>query len=301
MKIGNRAKILSKILQRHKHNHDTFLVHARMKVMTHRPATPSDYLRQSANLITAPAMWVLSSIGFFTEGARTANEFSDMSDNLLVPLGPAFSIWFPIFVGCIAYAVLQALPKNRTRDVFRAVGWWTAAGFACVCGWALITAYAPTDLVQWGTALIFIPAVGALIVATKIFTERINEVSAIERILSWVPISLIAGWCSLAIFLNWTPIAYDAFAHGTASVTSSLLILAAALGLIIGVCRWSLCNRVYVFPAIWGLAWLAGRHLVAGPEVPIIGWVAIGGIILLIASALTKPRVPITGYDAETA
>lgn len=261
------------------------------------PPTASDYIRQSANLVLAPAMWILSSIGFFSDNARTASEFSDMSDNLLVPLGPAFSIWLPIFVGCIAYGIIQALLVNRTRDVYRAVGGWTALGFACVCGWALITAYAPDVYVQWGTALIFVPAVAALIIATVHFTRRVNQVNGIERLLTWVPISLIAGWCSLAIFLNWTPIAYDAFADGAASVTSSLLILSAALGLIIWACRKARCNKVFIIPAVWGLAWLAGRHLLAGPEVPVIGWAALVGILLLIASALAKPRVPIAGYD----
>jgi len=257
-------------------------------------AHTSDYLRQSANLILAPAMWVLSSIGFIVDGVRTASEFSDMSDNLLVPAGPAFSIWFPIFVLCIGYGVLQALPRNRTHSAFRAAGWWSALGFAGVCGWALITAYAPDSAVQWASALIFIPAVAALIIAMLKMTARIGDLGAIEWIFSWLPISLIAGWCSLAIFLNWTPIAYDAFANGDADVVSSLLILAAALGLIIGVCRMARCNWAYVFPAIWGLAWLAGRHL-GGPDVPMIGWFALAGIMLLIASALLKPRVSVQG------
>lgn len=252
---------------------------------------PSDYVRQSANLILAPAMWILSSIGFMMDGVRTAGDFSDMSDNLLVPSGPAFSIWFPIFVLCIAYGVLQALPRNRTRDVFRATGWWTAAGFACICGWALITAFAPDAAVQWASALIFIPAVAALIVAMVKLTARKGDLTSGETIASWLPISLIAGWCSLAIFLNWTPIAYDVFADGSANLTSSLLILAAALGLIVWACRKAGGNKAYVFPGIWGLAWLAGRHL-GGPEVPVIGWVALIGAGLLIATALlVKTRV----------
>ncbi|MGJ8560832.1 MAG: hypothetical protein ACSHX3_11395 [Litorimonas sp.] len=253
-------------------------------------STPSDYLRQSANLVLAPAMWILSSIGFLMDGARTASDFSDMSDNLLVPSGPAFSIWFPIFVLCIAYGVLQGLPHNRTRDVFRATGWWSAAGFAFICGWALITAFAPDATVQWGSALIFIPAVAALIVAMIKFTVRKDDLTTAERVMSWLPISLIAGWCSLAIFLNWTPIAYDTFAGGTANLTSSLLILSAALGLIVWVCRAANSNKAYVFPAMWGFAWLAGRHLGAA-EVPIIGWAAVVGILLLLVTALVKPRV----------
>ena len=106
-------------------------------------AKSGDYLRQAANFVLAPAIWAVSSIGFFVDDARTASEFSDLSDNLLVPMGPAFSIWFPIFVGCIAYGLVQALPHNRTASVFQATGWWTALGFLFICAWSLITAYAP--------------------------------------------------------------------------------------------------------------------------------------------------------------
>lgn len=258
-------------------------------------ATAADYLRQSLNLVLAPSMWVLSSLWLITESARSASDFSDMSENLLVPAGPAFSIWFPIFVLCIAYGIVQALPKNRTRAVFRDTGWWTALGFVGVCGWGLITAYVGDDSVQWASALIFVPTVAALIVATVKFSRRILHLTSLERVMSWVPISLIAGWCSLAVFLNWTPIAYDSFAGGEANLLSSLLILAAALGLIIWVCRLSLCNKVYVFPAVWGLSWLAARHLLGDIEVPAIGWASFVGILLLIATVLMKPRLPTGG------
>lgn len=249
---------------------------------------PSDYIRQSANLILAPAMWILASLGFFTETARTAGEFSDLSDNLLVPLGPAFSIWFPIFVGCIAYGVVQALPRNRTREIFRQTGWPIAAGFFLICGWALITAYAPASLVQWGTALIFIPAVAALIHGMIGLSRRRDELERSEQWTVWGPISLIAGWCSLAVFLNWTPIAYDLFASGRADVMASLLILSAALGLIVWICRQSRGNWVYVVPAIWGLGWLAARHL--PDESTIIGVAALISSLLLLVSAWTLSR-----------
>ena len=257
-------------------------------------------MRSVLNLVLPPLMWILSSIGFMMPNTRTAADFSDMSDNLLVPLGPAFSIWFPIFVGCIAYGIVQFRAANRDKAVYRDVGWWTAAGFFFICLWSLIVAFAPAQMVQWGTALVFIPAVAALILAVIRFAPHLNALSGGERLMTWVPISLIAGWCSLAVFLNWTPIAYEAFAGSEASVTSSLLILAAALGLIIWACRKALNNKVYVVPAVWGLSWLAARHLYADMDAPIIGWAALVGIVLLIASALLHPRVPIAGYAQNT-
>ena len=264
--------------------------------MTDTP-TASDGLRAWSNLLLAPLMWLTSSLGFLVPGATDAGTFSDRTVNLLVPPGPAFSIWFVIFVGVIGYGIYQWKADNRTREVYRAVGWWTALGFALICGWALIVAFAPQNAAQLGSALIFIPAVAALITATVKFTARVNQVSGLERLFTWVPISLIAGWCSLAVFLNWTPIAYDAFAGGEASVTSSLLVLAAALGLIIWACRKAHCNKVYILPAVWGLSWLAARHLYLDPVAPVIGWAAVGGILLLLASALLHPRVPVAGYE----
>ena len=261
-------------------------------------ATPRDTALAWANLLLAPLMWITSSLGFFVPSATDAGEFSDRTVNWLVPSGTAFSIWFPIFVGVIGYGIYQWKRDNRAREVYRAVRGWTALGFALICGWALIVAFVPQHIAQLGSAIIFVPAVAALITATIRFTARVNQVSGVERLFTWVPVSLIAGWCSLAVFLNWTPIAYDAFADGQANLASSLLILAAALGLIIWACRASLCNKVYIVPAVWGLSWLAVRHLVTDMDAPAVGWAALVGILLLIGSALLRPRVPVAGYAA---
>lgn len=249
-----------------------------------------NFARQTANLILAPAMWVTSSLGFFTTSARTAAEFSDLSDNLLVPFSAAFSIWFPIFVGCIAYGIVQALPQNRNMEVFRQSGWWTAGGFALICGWALITAYVPLSVVQWGTALIFIPAVAALVVgAIRLSTFRAS-LTSLWFWTAYIPISLIAGWCSIAVFLNWTPIAYDLFANGEANILSSILMLAAALGFIIATRRKMPRNLAYLFPPVWGLGFLAFRHIGLESATPEIGWAAILGMGLLVLTAIAGRR-----------
>lgn len=244
-----------------------------------------DILRQSANLVLAPLMWVTSSLGFFIPRARSAGEFSDLSTNLLVPFPAAFSIWFPIFVGCVGYGIIQALPRYRTLALFRQVGGWTAAGFTCVCGWAVITAFAPLSLVQWGTALIFVPALAAFIKALVNFAPHRGTMSRTLFWTSYVPVSLITGWCSLAVFLNWTPIAYDVFARGQASAVTSFMVLAAALVLIIAVFRRSRVNRVYLIPPIWGLGFLAYRHLLGAQDSPHLGWAALAAIALLILTA----------------
>lgn len=262
------------------------------KLMAETFYTKQDTLRAAANLILAPLMWVLSSLGEIMPSARSAKEFSDMSENLLVPFGPAFAIWFPIFLLCIAYGIWSFLPKNRSFMVNRQAGWWTAAGFAGVCGWALITAFAPANLVQWASALIFIPAMLCLVKAMLIFGRYKSDLSDKAEVVTLLPISLIAGWTSLAIFLNWTPIAYNLMGTSVSLIIPSLVLLALALVWAIYNIRKTSGNLAYAFPVIWGLAFLAGRHLMVTQEAPTIGWAAIVGIALIFLALVFK-RKPI--------
>lgn len=241
-----------------------------------------------ANLLLAPLMWILSSVNFVVPSARSAKDFSDMSDNLLVPFGAAFSIWLPIFVGCIAYGIVQWRASNRARDVFRSSSGWTAAGFAGVCGWALISAFVPDSLVQWGTALIFVPTMLCLVKAMTVIHARKTELTGAERIMVHLPISLIAGWTSIAVFLNWMPIAADALSGGLSLQTASLIVLAFALIWALFVLRRKARNLAYAFPIIWGLAFLAVRHIGQEDGTTLIGGAAIFGAAVIALAAVKR-------------
>lgn len=246
----------------------------------------NDIARQWVNLITAPAMWVLSTLPQVTGWGRSAKEFSDLNDSLLVPYGIAFSIWLPIFIGCIGYAVLQAMKANRSRDIFRKTGWWTAGGFASVCLWALVSGWAPAGLTLWGTALIFIPAVLCLVKAMLILTRNKTSLDKTERLWVWVPISLIAGWTSIAMFLNWTPIAMKAAGTSVPVVTPNLIMLTLALIWAVFIIRKSAGNLVYAFPIAWGLAWLAFEAINSTATPEMIGFAAVIGFVIIASASL---------------
>ena len=217
---------------------------------------PSDYVRQSLNLVLGSIMWLCSSLNLFFDSARSPADMSDTNDSLLVPFGAAFSIWLPIFVLCFIYAVLQALPRNRTEPVYRRLGWWTAAGFAGVCLWGIINAFAPMkpfDLAQWGTALIFVPTMLLLVKAMLIATAEKDKMTKFERNTVHLGLSLIAGWCSIAVFLNWTP----QIVSGLEGFGIKEVWICGALALIIAfwaiyISEKSNGNGAYIFPIIWG-------------------------------------------------
>lgn len=250
----------------------------------------SDYMRQALVLISAPLMWILSSLSFFDPNARSPEGLSDINQSLLVPLGFAFAIWFPIFVGCIAYAVLQALGTNRTRTIFRRSGWWAGSGFALICVWSLVSAYAPEAWAQWGTAIVFIPAMLCLVKAMLVLTHGRQALDKIETFCVWLPVSLIAGWTSLAVFLNWTPIVMNLTGNSVPDILPNLLMLFAALGWAGYITRKSGANRAYAFPIIWGLSFVFIKQVIVAPQSILMGGLALAGALFLIGFAAFKPE-----------
>jgi hypothetical protein len=236
-------------------------------------------------------MWLCSSLNLFFDSARSPADMSDTNDSLLVPMGIAFSIWFPIFCLCFAYAVIQALPKNREREIFRKAGVWSAAGFGGVCLWGIINAFAPmqpVDWAQWGTALIFVPTMLCLVKAMLIITQGAEQLSKSERYAA-AGLSLIAGWCSIAVFLNWTPQAVSALtAAGLGVQAANIAMLLPALLWAAFIIIKSGHNRVYAFPIIWGLAFVVAARFTETPSHMLVGGAAAAGAVILLAVTLGR-------------
>jgi hypothetical protein len=254
----------------------------------------NDSLRQISNVILAPLMWICSSLGFVIEGANSPGDMSDPNTNLLTPFGAAFSIWLPIFLLCIAYGLVQARLRNREHGVFRRLGWWSAAGFAGVCLWGLVNAFAPMQPFNWAllsTAIIFIPTMLLLVKAMLIVTTEKGNLKGFEKIVTWLGLSLIAGWCSIAVFLNWTTQTVTLMTNaGVDAQLSHTIILALALIWGVFIILKSGGNRAYAFPIIWGLVFIVIRRLNSDPSYTVITVSATIGIVVLIVACLVKPK-----------
>lgn len=250
-----------------------------------------DIMRQLSNLLLAPAMWISSSIPMVFDIGRSISEQSDANNTLLVPAGIAFSIWFPIFVGCIAYGIIQMLPKNKERAIFRDIGWLTAGSFALITLWGYMAAFPPPAVSAWGTALVFIPAMLLICAAVVRLTRRKAELSNAEGYMIYIPLSLLAGWCSIAVFLNWAQLGvHGPIGFGMSEVIVCLLTLAAALAWITFMIHKTGGNRAYTFAPVWGLAFLVMARLSADDySLPIAVAAGIGALVLT-GSALIAGR-----------
>lgn len=247
----------------------------------------ADYARQFLNLVLAPAMWISSSLPQFTDLGRTISEQSESNNTLLVPFGPAFVIWFPIFVGCIAYGIIQALPSNRERGVFRDIGWLTAGSFALITLWGYMAAFPPPSVSQWGTALTFVPAMLLICAAVVRLRNREGELSDGENLVIRWPLSWLAGWCSLAVFLNWAQLGvHGPIGLGMSETCVCLLTLALALLWATIMLKKTRGSRAYVFPIVWGLTFLViARVWISNPNTVIAVAAGIGALVLVWATA----------------
>ena len=249
--------------------------------------SPADILRQSLNIVLVVTMIFASRLDMFTDAARTIGEQSAANSTPLVPWTFAFAIWGPIFLGLIAYCIVQGLPSNRAKPIFRATGWWTALAFGAITLWGVAASLLDGDASRWSTAFLFWPAVAGACVATIRLSNEKHRLAPLEKWLVWAPVSLFAGWISLAMFLNWAQVGvHGGFGFGLSVTAISLLTLALALAFLAWQLHLNRGNKVYVFPALWGLALLAYGRLVESELNMTIGIAAAIGVLVLFWAAI---------------
>lgn len=262
---------------------------------TQNISRPTDIVRQILILLASPLIWIFSSLGIFLDSARSPADFSDLSVNLLVPQTTAFSIWLPIFIGILAYGIVQALPSNRTNELYRKSGEWVAAGRWGVAAWGLVTAYAPDNIVEILATLIFLPTMVALVMGMVTLWQGRTSLSTLEKWLVLAPVSLIAGWCSIAVFVGLNGLVWKFVEPLGWNITATALsILGLALWWAIYVLRQKALNVVYALPIVWGLGFLALRHFSQDGDLYLGSAAVIGMIAVIFAATLrgkTSPQI----------
>ena len=249
---------------------------------------PTDLLRQILILVATPLIWIFSSLGLVLDTARSPSDFSDLTFNILVPQTTAFSIWGPIFIGTMTYGIVQVLPKNRTREIYRESGWWIAAGLWGVTSWGLATAYLPDGVVELVATLIFIPTMMWLVKGMINLWQGRAALSTAETWLVLTPVSLIAGWCSIAVFVGLNGLIWKYVEPlGWNMTATGLSVLGLALWWAIYILRNAAMNKIYAFPIIWGLGFLALRHFGQDGDIYIGASAVIGIIAVILAANLT--------------
>ena len=226
-----------------------------------------------------PAVAWMSNAGLFGPDNAT---ISNQHPTLLVAAGYAFAIWGLIFAWDVGFALWQLRARGNEALLAR-VRPAAAAGFALSALWMPVF-----SLQVFWLALLIIWASFACLAYAAIVLSRDQAPSPQQRWWAWAPLSLHAGWLSLAAFLNTAQVivAYRLLSTGQ-MLGWSLVLFAAAAVVLLALNARMRGNLGYVLAAVWGLAavyvkqsqWaLPGAHAAA--------WVALAIAALLVAQSV---------------
>ena len=194
--------------------------------------------------LAMPLIGWLSNSGWL---GPTNGEISDRYPTLIVAAGYAFAIWGPIFLLDVVFGIAQARLQQAGTRLLR-IRVLTAAGFALTSLWMVVFTLQWFWLalaIIWGSLWCLL---GAAWLASQ--TQRHRRGPWWQ----WLPLSLHAGWVSLAAFLN---VAQVVVAFELLSVERMLpwtLVLFGLAGLLLLAMVVKLRgNPWYTLAAVWGL------------------------------------------------
>ena len=168
--------------------------------------------------------------GSVLQVAAAGNEVARISAenrSLVVPSGYAFSIWGPIFGLAFAYAIYQALPRNRARPILRRTGWFVAGAYTMNGVWEIVFPARRFVLAE----VIIVAGCGFAAAAYL----RVVRGGPVERRDAWLvalPVGLLFGWltAATAVSVATTLVALGLDARGwVAALSGAVLLLAAGL------------------------------------------------------------------------
>lgn len=241
-------------------------------------------------LLAAIAMpivaWLTNSGSFGPDNAT----MSDRYTTLLVASGYAFAIWGLIFVLDLVYAGWQLTGQRRSDETLTRIAPWAAAGFALTTGWMPLFSMA-----QFWACLAVIAGATVCMTRCAMILSHDRTPQHGQWLWAWAPLSLHAGWLTLATFLN---VAQVIVAYRLASTTHmlgwSLVLFALATAVLLVMNLRMRGNIDYALAALWGLVAVWVKQSDSSlPGAGTAAWVALGiAAILGVQTLLLRRRYP---------
>lgn len=241
-------------------------------------------------LLTALAMPL---VAWFSNNGTFGPDNGTMSDRyptLLVAAGYAFAIWGLIFLLDIAYAAWQATGERKRDDTLSHVAPWAAAGFALTAIWMPLFSMG----LFWLCLLVIFGAMACLVRCALILSHDRTPQEG-QWMWAWLPLSLHAGWLSLAAFLNLAQVivAYE-LASTTQQLPWSLVLFGLAALMLLMLNLRMRGNIDYVIAALWALVAVYVKQSGSGMAwAQVAAWVALGiAAVLVLQTVMLRRKYP---------
>ncbi|MCW0378421.1 hypothetical protein NB697_001267 [Xanthomonas sacchari] len=213
----------------------------------------------------------------------TNGAISDRYPTLIVAAGYAFAIWGVIFLLDLAFGLWQSSARRRRISALAQVRMPAALGFALTAAWMPVFSQQHFLL---ALAVIWTALAAMLLAALRLSRDPTPESG--QTPWAWLPLSLHAGWLSLAAFLNTAQVivAYR-WLSTERMLPWSLVLFALAAALLLGMNRAMRGNLAYAAAALWALAAVylkQAASTLAGAQTA--AWVALSLAVVLALQTL---------------
>jgi hypothetical protein len=212
---------------------------------------------------------------------------SDSFKVLFVPAGYVFAIWGVIYIGMLAYTIVQALPSQRTNPRLRSTGWLMALSGLANGSWIYFWhfGYYAISLV---TMLVLLGSLTAIYLRLRIGKTQFNT---IEKWTIAIPISIYLGWITVATLANATAVLSTTGWNGWGISPEAWTVLLLAAGVAVGASMaFTRSDVAYLLVLVWAFSGISARWI----NMPVIyasGLVSAGLVIIfLVASRIRSTR-----------
>ncbi|MEO8364822.1 MAG: hypothetical protein ABI538_01305 [Pseudoxanthomonas sp.] len=222
---------------------------------------------------------------FSQQGAfgPTNGAISDRYPTLVVAAGYAFAIWGLIFLLDVVFGLWQLSSRHRDDGVVASIRLPAALGFCLTALWMPVFSHQ----LFWLALLIIWSSLACLLMgAVRLSTDPRPQPG--QRWFAGLPLSLHAGWLSLAAILNTAQVivAYRLLATDNMLGWSIALLVLATI-LLLGFNQRMRGNLAYAAAAVWALAAVYVKQSASGlPGADAAAWLAVAVAVLLAAQTL---------------
>lgn len=221
---------------------------------------------------------------FSQQGAFGASNgvISDRYPTLVVAAGYAFSIWGLIFLLDVLFGLWQ-LSSRRTGSVVAGIRLPAALGFALTALWMPVF----SQQLFWLALLIIWSSLACLLACALRLSQERRPATG-QRWLAWLPLSLHAGWLSLAAILNTAQVIVAYRLLPTDNMLGwSIALLVVATILLLALNQRMHGNLAYTAAATWALAAVYVKQSASDlPGAGTAAWLAVLMAVLLVAQTL---------------
>jgi hypothetical protein len=236
--------------------------------------------------IAAPFFTLATGIGLEI-GTRAAAR-----DTPAVPAGYAFSIWSVIFVLFVCYGIYQFLrPRRLEEGLLPVLRPFTALAMLNSVAWMLMAQAAgfglATTILIW--ALLF-----AALPAQVIVARRRGRLGFWSQVLVLWPVSLLAGWVTVAVFADASSALAEFGRLGLGLSETTQAAVFVGLAGVVGAFVTRVAGTVpFVLAVAWGLAGVIYKNVGPQPNLIVAGaaltMLALLGVVWFMASRRLAP------------